>query len=524
MNGPKFPLGVQKILTVIFSLVLILLFAKFFSYHYSLITLPYPLEYREGAMLATTELLLKGQNPYSFESNPAYMNMYGILYNLIVYPFVKCGLPFRLMHRLISAVFIFASCFLLGVILRREKVPGLLIGCASLMFYAVLIYPCTTTPNAGPHSLGLFLFLLSVFYVYISQCSCQGLLLSVVCSILGFYAKPYAVLAAPFLAIYIFLFVSKMRGIVYGFLWGILLATSILIVNKIFPCYFGNTIFTNMVLGENNVGHMLEQFGVFFNMHWLTVIIFFVSIAILGLIHSQEILKITTEKIKIFKLNIFGFKDPLFNQRMDLFLFMGILMAGALYFKLGRHTGSWMAYYFHLLSPFFLIVLFRQIKEFKQWYLLIVPLILFNIFQISKKHEVDLTKGLEVWQQVKTLIDNHHNVFNSPIIAGMLAEEGRPIYDSGHSEYFKLGAWRTGPLTKKLFPPDKRFILRHYEYIHELKESVMQKKYDLVMLTIDSSALMPLELTQYYDYKGFLSISMPSFNQYFRLSVWTPKP
>ena len=54
------PYVVKKIFLAIFSSLVIYIGFQLIRYHYFLVTFHYPLEYREGAILFTTNLLLKG--------------------------------------------------------------------------------------------------------------------------------------------------------------------------------------------------------------------------------------------------------------------------------------------------------------------------------------------------------------------------------------------------------------------------------------------------------------------------------
>ena len=51
------------------------------------ISIPYQIEFREGAAQVMTEFLLHGDNPFRLENQPLAMNNYGLGYNLVVVPF-----------------------------------------------------------------------------------------------------------------------------------------------------------------------------------------------------------------------------------------------------------------------------------------------------------------------------------------------------------------------------------------------------------------------------------------------------
>lgn len=502
----------------IISLICVLPVAfQLLIYHFQLIFNPYPLEYREGVILLTTDLILKGENPYSFAHQPSAVNMYGIFYNWLILPLAKFLGPTAWLHRFYSAVFIIGSCGLLAWILKKEKVSWGLWPGALLIFYATLIFPVTTTACAGPHSLGLFLFLLSIVIAKFTDYSYKGLFLSLIVGILGFYSKPYAILAVPVLAAYLFLFVSKKKSILFGFTFLILFSLSVFIMSKCFECYFGNVFFINQMLAENSIAHMKGQFGTFFKLHQSVIW------AALAALVFNAILKFKEGMGRLSWKPALEFDKPLFNFKFDLYAFFFICMFAALYLKLGRHTGSWMAYYFHLLSPFVLILIFRALNRNEWVRLMALPFIIANVWLLAQNHHKNMAQGKDDWYKVKILVDTHKNILNSPIITQFLVEENKPVYDNGHSEYFKLGAYRTGPLGRKLVPPDKRFILGQYEYLSKIRDDVRSQKFDLVMLTYNYAPFAPQELTQYYELVAKIPIVMPHFNQYWNLTVWAPK-
>jgi hypothetical protein len=79
-----------NLLAIILSLILLtslsLISLKLIIHHFQVIGNFFPNEYRESATLLTTDLLLKGGNPYALENQPEYTNVYGIFYHIIVLP------------------------------------------------------------------------------------------------------------------------------------------------------------------------------------------------------------------------------------------------------------------------------------------------------------------------------------------------------------------------------------------------------------------------------------------------------
>src|SRR5262245_15371318 len=93
-----------------------------FLMHLRMIVSPAPQAMREGGVVWFTRLLLEGRNPYSLAELPEGANVYGIFYNLVVYPFARLFGNGFAVHRLVSALAIFGACALMYRLLRRLQV------------------------------------------------------------------------------------------------------------------------------------------------------------------------------------------------------------------------------------------------------------------------------------------------------------------------------------------------------------------------------------------------------------------
>ena len=510
-------------------LVLISFLAYFtlqlFIYHYQVITYPFPMEYREGTILVTTDMLLKGENPYALVNQPQATNIYGIFYNLLLVPLVKLFSHTLLVHRLVSGFFVLASCGLMYHCLRFLKVSHLFTIPAVVLFYLFLLFPSTTTALPGPHSLGEFLFLGSIFIPFWSNYSKKSLMISLILGLCAFYSKTYFFVGIIFLSFYLVLFVSKKKGLLYGLSAIFLIVGSGLIVTRFMDCYFNNTLMINYNFAGDSLPHARFQVGEFFTQ--LREITFFALLILIiqGIMFFKNLPKSSVNQTlsKPRLLNLFSFNQPLVNRPMDLIFFYFLLTTLLIYFKLGRHGGSWMAYLFHLMTPFFLILTFRYIDRLKNIKLLFIPIIIANCFHLWTYFEkVDFKVYWDHWTQVKELIGPCHNILNSPAIVPFLVEENKPVYDSGQSEIFKVGGYRPGIL-RQLLVPGRPYVLRHYQFLGEIRDKIEKKEFDLLVLTKDYAPFAPGEITQFYNYIGTIHVVMPHPRQNWFLTFWRPK-
>src|SRR4051812_8085724 len=88
---------------VIFAVALMYFAVRIVSYHCHLVNFPYPNTYREGALMTTTEALVRGKNPYALALQPQYTNVYGIVYPLFVWPWAKLFGISMVVHRIVVA-------------------------------------------------------------------------------------------------------------------------------------------------------------------------------------------------------------------------------------------------------------------------------------------------------------------------------------------------------------------------------------------------------------------------------------
>jgi hypothetical protein len=113
----------NKIFHLIFILGLVFYFIWLSVYAIIIVTTPVPVEYREGAILLTTDYILKGLNPYSLANQPLSMNVYGLGFNLVVLPFAAIFGNTLAIHRAISIIWLFLAGILVStrLILRGSS-------------------------------------------------------------------------------------------------------------------------------------------------------------------------------------------------------------------------------------------------------------------------------------------------------------------------------------------------------------------------------------------------------------------
>lgn len=145
-----------------FNLALLaIMFLWLGRFHFSLISFPHPLDWREGAMMQSTRALAEGRDPCALERQPVECNGYGLVYPLTALPLaLASGQDGLLLHRSLSGAFILLTCLLLWLLLLREALAPLEAGWLAVTAYASLLF--FSTPLVRPDAEGLFFFLASL--------------------------------------------------------------------------------------------------------------------------------------------------------------------------------------------------------------------------------------------------------------------------------------------------------------------------------------------------------------------------
>jgi hypothetical protein len=396
--------------------------------HLRLVFFPYQMEYREGAIILTTQAFLKGINPWALQNNLTYINVYGFVYNLIVLPFAWLLGNQLWIHRLISFAAIVGQLWIIALVMRKKGIGWLWIALAGLFVWLGQIY--FTTPLARPDALGQLFFLLTLFIPLLYNFSPRSILLSAAFGVLGFYTKPYFVLGLPLIATYVFLFISKKKALWYAGSSLLVLAVSAILVNKIFEAYFLNVVFSHIADTNSIFSYMVGQFIKFARDYW--------ALLFIGLIAIIRILSSQSNYWKNLKISFLPIQDPFFSQCPDFNLFTLIITTALIYFSLGRHNGTYQDYYYQLLTPFLVILIFGYLQKMPELRGLAILLITLNLFTHGYENlKPDLQPyDVTAWKRVAPYLVENKVILNSPVVTTMMAQKGLAIENSGQTPYY----------------------------------------------------------------------------------------
>ncbi len=476
------------------------------------ISIPYQIEFREGAAQLMTGFLLRRSNPFIIDNQPLAMNNYGLGYYMVVAPFAALFGNTLLVHRAVTFAFILLSAWLGFWVIR--KIRGNSVSALAGAAFIMIGLMGQGGIGAFPSALGTFLFMLAVLIPFLNNFTGTSLLLSVLFSITAFYSKPYFVFGFCIVVSYLFLFVSKKSGLLYGALFLILFTISFFVMRFIFPLYFIDTMIGNIDNATRSFAHLLLQ---------LKELLFYFFPVLLSVL-----LLLTFEK-GMFTIgpafNLRDWQQPLFAARPDYFFYSFLCGLLVFFVLLGPHIGTYMTYPYQLVTPIFFCWFFLKFDPSKKMGLLIAVLVIFNLL-FWERHVLPLQmleqRKSKEWASLYSYVKPSSNVLNSPILTSALIEAGLAPLDSGQTSYFySVGRY---PNSVIVGPPYDTFHADGLRYIKFIDNSIEKQDFDLIFTTVERSPFYHAKLIEeFYTPVDELKIDMPQVRQQWTVVVWKPR-
>jgi hypothetical protein len=497
--------------------------AKTFRSHLITINYPYQLEYREGAVLAVTDLYVKNENPYDIKFQPQHTYNYGFMYPLTTSFFAEFFGNNLAVHRWVTYASILITCLLVFFSLIHLKVNTVLSFTAAVILHQSLVYNGLTS-IARPEGLGILLYVTGILLVWRFKFSTFSCIACIVTGILGYLTKPYYSFAIPAIFLYLFFFISKKKAVTFAVMSLLLIIVMVFTVNMSYDTFFNNTFFVHVNYSDFNLSHMFSQVILYVKINAVIFVILFLSAAILLLRYTKSPNE-NTSFIQNYWLklrNIYSLKwnEPIFKTETDmLFGFLMILSLTIFVFYLGGNTGSDnAAYLFHLSSPFLILTTFQLANKVRSYALTITIVLLLILtlgFQLKPK-SFTYTKQIEKSRIIEDLISGKENILNSAETVSIIIGQEKKLYNSGHTEYFQSGK---SELSGFLGMSDNTEI-RNTEFKNEISNKIALKEFDLILIseTISSFAefIDKSILIKHYEISDTLSGPLS------KIEVWLP--
>ncbi|HLO18072.1 MAG TPA: hypothetical protein VK206_24790, partial [Anaerolineales bacterium] len=475
------------------------------------ISIPYQIEFREGAAQVMTGFLLNRNNPFILENQPLAMNNYGLGYNVVVAPFAALFGNTLWIHRSVTFVFILLSS-LAGFFVIHKIKGNLASGLACAAFIMIGLIGRGGI-GAFPSAMGTFLFMLAVLIPFLKAFTPTSLLLSVLFSIAAFYSKAYFVLGFCMVASYLFLFVSKKTGLFYGVLFLMLFAISFFAMRLAFPLYFLDVIIGNISNASRSAAHLFSQL--------IQLLIYFFPILFASLLMLE---KGTFNRAGVRTFNLGIWKQPLIGASPDYFFYSFVCALLVFILFLGPHVGSYLTYAYQLVIPVFFCWFFLKFDPQKKMGFLIAVLVIFNLFFWERSvipPQMLEQKNSKAWASLYSYVRSSSNLLNSPVITSAAIEFGLTPLDSGQTAYF----YAIGPYPDNIIfgPFYDTFHADGFRYIKFIDNSIEKQKFDLVFTTREKGAFYHMKLLEmFYTPVAELRVDMPQTEQQWTVVIWKP--
>ena len=470
--------------------------------HLRMVISPAPQEMREGAIIWITRLLLEGRNPYALSELPASTNAYGIVYHLVVLPFARLfgnGYP---VHRAISAAAIAGSCALMYRLLRRGGTDRVLAAAGVMLFYASSLY--FVAPLARPDGLGVLFCMASITWLFVDDLSQRRFLAGLAFAILALLTKVYLAFPPFVIALYVFLFVSTKRGLIYGLTTIGVSIAALLIMTIVYPAYISVSLIDNMNSSTYyDVDHLKRQ-----TLDWLS--------------YSLP-LTVGVVAILLRAVASGSVRHPL-RSRPSPFAFASVVNAAVFVAVFGGHPGAHMTYLFHLVTPLLIGAVFPRLDE-QPWARTLV-LVALPVAFATNAHYFPLTfsrfrDAEATFAKLSDKIRSHRHVLGSTEVAGAIALAGQPVFDSGHSQYFGTagGAHRWPGLV------DASVLQQRWDvFLTDLNASIAEQRFDLIVRSRRPGLIPGALVAEHYRRVKTVDIDFPWGAQQWPVDLWEPAP
>lgn len=403
-----------------------------FTFNY--LTYPYPFEYRDAAAIDAAQAMSRGINIYSLDSFPEHIYLYGLLYPALLSVFINQANHPILIAKFIEFIFLVLFLGSSYYIFRKQKASVLssIIGIVILLNSTCFLWKLD---GVRPDLIGLFFALFCFTTLLNGRLDTKKTLLMAFLCAISFYFKQYMLFSAGVMAVYLFLFISKKKGIIFISSLGIIILLSMLIVIALYPLYYEYSIIHHVIVAGDDPSFLVKQLKAFINYYWVLLVVLFLSL------FKELILTFIKRKVKP-TFNFLNLDKPLISGLQINPFSIGVIIAVLiLVLFLGKHPNNYYTYFGELLLPFLLYLIIPKIDTLfrAEWarYPIQAAVIIFCILPFHHNYSTNFNLHRNAFVQLTTLADQCSYIYDhSPLMAVYKIErEMFPIYDNGLTEY-----------------------------------------------------------------------------------------
>jgi hypothetical protein len=390
------------------------------------------------------------------------------------------------LHRAVNGIFLLASCVLCFLLTYRGSRSISYSVAAGLIFYAGLLH--YSTPIAGPNGLGLFLFLSGLCIPWFFNFSNRSLAAALVLGVMAFYAKQYFVACLGYLALYMFIAVSKKKAIIFGVFSSLIFLASLILVTYTSPYFLIDTIGTQgiaaaIVSSNRFLLNQLLEYGKIY-LPILGILAILGSLAIWNKrisassranSHSTDTL---SERPAFF--NLGDYSAPLVGRTPDYIWFCFICSLVVIVLKLGKHPGNNLTYLFQLMSPFLIagtLISASKSTSVKWLHQLFLISAFYTTYSILPR---DFSVDHKNWDRLSQVVSEAATIYASPIVLADIVASGAEIYYNGSTVFFPGTVLAPSVLQKK--DPEKSVDRIWEKYVHQIYSMIEHQDFDVLVL------------------------------------------
>jgi hypothetical protein len=326
-SKPRTAFSVRDWMSIAAALTAAAMLAWQMRQHVNLLLFPWPLDYRENAVLYRGALIAAGHSPYDFL--PFSQSQYGFVSDYLSAPLMLLfGTGFTA-PRAVTAIAIILSSLLLAFYAWRrtqDRLTGFTV--FSLVYISSFSHP--QIPLATPNALGSLFFIVSVLTPMLMSFNRASLGISLAAGVLGLFTKLYPGLGPVFVLICLMASRDWIRAVKFALVGAVTLAASLTTVFRLFPNYYETTPgLAHAALAWDGAWLLVQ--GVYFLMMISPLLVFLAW----RLLHLPA-----------------GTRHALLVEPSV----VCALFAGAILLKIGGNSLQYYLYFYQLLFPFLLLL------------------------------------------------------------------------------------------------------------------------------------------------------------------------
>lgn len=482
--------------TILYT-VLLLIFCYFVIAFSFVIFNPLISEFREGHTLVPVYLIHNGITPWTIGTYPEFYNSYGIVFSLVVYPFALIFGNSLILYRVINE-----ACLLLTIwlVLYYRKTKSLDFARVIIILMLFILFNHGSNITVRPDGIGTLFFSLTLLLPIRNNYKRRFIFAAIILGIISFYIKPYYFLGWYLLSV-LLLFKNVTQCIKYNIVFHALFVLVAVLIFRIFPLYFYETIFaySSTMANVDNTGDSVLARNL--------------------LLSAKQYFVFVFKALPLLMILLFYSKKEHFRIHKWFILSM-IICAVFLFYPLGTNDGAFLTYHVQLLLPMIAIYIV-EILDKRRIPALYISLIILVLVGANKVGRLRIGQQCESedWHKVMSYVDNNKKILNSPLISPLLMQRNKQGVDYGVAGFVFF--YKPSPLTEALFGLDAQILAQKERYIRGLRDDIFNQRFDVIMLThIDNHLKGFVDLSKY---EKIDELKLDSYETNYIMSVYKPR-